>query len=64
MFSLVEFQVTIAELLIIIMKILGISFVQFQAGLVSLMKAVSKHLSRNRDYSKLDEEVPMEIDHP
>ncbi|APO40583.1 ORF6 [Severe acute respiratory syndrome-related coronavirus] len=62
MFSLVEFQVTIAELLIIIMRSLGIGLVQFQIRMIALLKIISKHLDRNQ-HSKLDEEVPMEIDH-
>ncbi|QVN46573.1 ORF6 protein [Bat SARS-like coronavirus Khosta-2] len=62
MFSLVDFQVTIAELLILIMDVIGVSLVRLQKGTVMLMRFVTKHLDGKE--SNPDEEVPMEVDHP
>ncbi|ADK66845.1 ORF6 protein [Bat coronavirus BM48-31/BGR/2008] len=62
MFSLVAFQVTVAELLILIMKSFGLALTHIQIGIVSLLKILTNRLDRR--YSKLDEEEPMEIDHP
>lgn len=63
MFSLVDFQLTIAELLVLVMKTFGLAMLQIQLKVVFLLRSIAKYLDRN-DYSKLDEEVPMEIDHP
>nr|QZS74589.1 ORF6 protein [Severe acute respiratory syndrome coronavirus 2] len=52
MFHLVDFQVTIAEILLIIMR-------TFKVNLI--IKNLSKSLTENK-YSQLDEEQPMEID--
>nr|UEK06033.1 ORF6 protein [Severe acute respiratory syndrome coronavirus 2]UEO93821.1 ORF6 protein [Severe acute respiratory syndrome coronavirus 2]UEP00395.1 ORF6 protein [Severe acute respiratory syndrome coronavirus 2]UEV62334.1 ORF6 protein [Severe acute respiratory syndrome coronavirus 2] len=52
MFHLVDFQVTIAEILLIIMRTFIINLI---------IKNLSKSLTEN-NYSQLDEEQPMEID--
>nr|UXQ33936.1 ORF6 protein [Severe acute respiratory syndrome coronavirus 2]UYC55077.1 ORF6 protein [Severe acute respiratory syndrome coronavirus 2]UYC55712.1 ORF6 protein [Severe acute respiratory syndrome coronavirus 2]UYD69597.1 ORF6 protein [Severe acute respiratory syndrome coronavirus 2]UYG48116.1 ORF6 protein [Severe acute respiratory syndrome coronavirus 2] len=52
MFHLVNFQVTIAEILLIIMRTYIINLI---------IKNLSKSLTENK-YSQLDEEQPMEID--
>nr|QKF95526.1 ORF6 protein [Severe acute respiratory syndrome coronavirus 2]QKQ63440.1 ORF6 protein [Severe acute respiratory syndrome coronavirus 2]QKV49390.1 ORF6 protein [Severe acute respiratory syndrome coronavirus 2]QLQ34359.1 ORF6 protein [Severe acute respiratory syndrome coronavirus 2]QOS45468.1 ORF6 protein [Severe acute respiratory syndrome coronavirus 2] len=52
MFHLVDFQVTIAEILLIIMRTYIINLI---------IKNLSKSLTENK-YSQLDEEQPMEID--
>nr|UEH68264.1 ORF6 protein [Severe acute respiratory syndrome coronavirus 2]UEM90113.1 ORF6 protein [Severe acute respiratory syndrome coronavirus 2] len=52
MFHLVDFQVTIAEILLIIMRTYIINLI---------IKNLSKSLTEN-NYSQLDEEQPMEID--
>nr|QPZ75427.1 ORF6 protein [Severe acute respiratory syndrome coronavirus 2]QSE22494.1 ORF6 protein [Severe acute respiratory syndrome coronavirus 2]QTD25479.1 ORF6 protein [Severe acute respiratory syndrome coronavirus 2]QUQ25322.1 ORF6 protein [Severe acute respiratory syndrome coronavirus 2]QUV63270.1 ORF6 protein [Severe acute respiratory syndrome coronavirus 2] len=52
MFHLVDFQVTIAEILLIIMRTFIINLI---------IKNLSKSLTENK-YSQLDEEQPMEID--
>nr|UVC91394.1 ORF6 protein [Severe acute respiratory syndrome coronavirus 2]UVX03706.1 ORF6 protein [Severe acute respiratory syndrome coronavirus 2]UWH53151.1 ORF6 protein [Severe acute respiratory syndrome coronavirus 2]UWJ27105.1 ORF6 protein [Severe acute respiratory syndrome coronavirus 2]UWL09329.1 ORF6 protein [Severe acute respiratory syndrome coronavirus 2] len=52
MFHLVGFQVTIAEILLIIMRTYIINLI---------IKNLSKSLTENK-YSQLDEEQPMEID--
>nr|QZP04940.1 ORF6 protein [Severe acute respiratory syndrome coronavirus 2]QZP04951.1 ORF6 protein [Severe acute respiratory syndrome coronavirus 2]UAM13374.1 ORF6 protein [Severe acute respiratory syndrome coronavirus 2]UDZ44449.1 ORF6 protein [Severe acute respiratory syndrome coronavirus 2]UDZ44460.1 ORF6 protein [Severe acute respiratory syndrome coronavirus 2] len=52
MFHLVDFQVTIAEILLIIMRTYIINLI---------IKNLSKSLTVNK-YSQLDEEQPMEID--
>nr|UHR94148.1 ORF6 protein [Severe acute respiratory syndrome coronavirus 2]UYW40539.1 ORF6 protein [Severe acute respiratory syndrome coronavirus 2]WCR34651.1 ORF6 protein [Severe acute respiratory syndrome coronavirus 2]WCR36427.1 ORF6 protein [Severe acute respiratory syndrome coronavirus 2] len=55
MFHLVDFQVTIAEILLIIMR-------TFKVYIINLIiKNLSKSLTENK-YSQLDEEQPMEID--
>nr|UEV18830.1 ORF6 protein [Severe acute respiratory syndrome coronavirus 2]UIS75253.1 ORF6 protein [Severe acute respiratory syndrome coronavirus 2] len=51
MFHLVDFQVTIAEILLIIMRTFIINLI---------IKNLSKSLTENK-YSQLDEEQPMEI---
>nr|QWB83829.1 ORF6 protein [Severe acute respiratory syndrome coronavirus 2]UNF98697.1 ORF6 protein [Severe acute respiratory syndrome coronavirus 2]UNI09149.1 ORF6 protein [Severe acute respiratory syndrome coronavirus 2]UNO94738.1 ORF6 protein [Severe acute respiratory syndrome coronavirus 2]UNU52358.1 ORF6 protein [Severe acute respiratory syndrome coronavirus 2] len=51
MFHLVDFQVTIAEILLIIMRTYIINLI---------IKNLSKSLTENK-YSQLDEEQPMEI---
>nr|QZP97631.1 ORF6 protein [Severe acute respiratory syndrome coronavirus 2]UBJ70627.1 ORF6 protein [Severe acute respiratory syndrome coronavirus 2]UDU39076.1 ORF6 protein [Severe acute respiratory syndrome coronavirus 2]UJV57662.1 ORF6 protein [Severe acute respiratory syndrome coronavirus 2]UKI65829.1 ORF6 protein [Severe acute respiratory syndrome coronavirus 2] len=53
MFHLVDFQVTIAEILLIIMRTFNI--------INLIIKNLSKSLTENK-YSQLDEEQPMEID--
>nr|WCE73212.1 ORF6 protein [Severe acute respiratory syndrome coronavirus 2] len=53
MFHLVDFQVTIAEILLIIMR------TDYIINLI--IKNLSKSLTENK-YSQLDEEQPMEID--
>ncbi|QYC92810.1 ORF6 protein [Sarbecovirus RhGB01] len=62
MFSLVDFQVTIAELLIFIMSALGVAVMRLQGTTVSLMRSITKQLDRKQSIP--DEEVPMEVDHP
>nr|UBC62152.1 ORF6 protein [Severe acute respiratory syndrome coronavirus 2] len=58
MFHLVDFQVTIAEILLIIMRTFKVSI----WNLINLIiKNLSKSLTENK-YSQLDEEQPMEID--
>nr|UDI51964.1 ORF6 protein [Severe acute respiratory syndrome coronavirus 2] len=57
MFHLVDFQVTIAEILLIIMRTFKVSI--FIINLI--IKNLSKSLTENK-YSQLDEEQPMEID--
>nr|QYU37789.1 ORF6 protein [Severe acute respiratory syndrome coronavirus 2] len=52
MFHIVDFQVTIAEILLIIMRTYIINLI---------IKNLSKSLTENK-YSQLDEEQPMEID--
>nr|UCN66772.1 ORF6 protein [Severe acute respiratory syndrome coronavirus 2] len=52
MFHLVDFQVTIAEILLIIMRTFIINLI---------IKNLSKSLTENK-YSQLDEEQPMDID--
>nr|QOS45444.1 ORF6 protein [Severe acute respiratory syndrome coronavirus 2] len=52
MFHLVDFQVTIAEILLIIMRTYIINLI---------IKNLSKSLTENK-YSQLDEEQPIEID--
>nr|UPE39139.1 ORF6 protein [Severe acute respiratory syndrome coronavirus 2]UPH17908.1 ORF6 protein [Severe acute respiratory syndrome coronavirus 2]UPI34622.1 ORF6 protein [Severe acute respiratory syndrome coronavirus 2]UPI36168.1 ORF6 protein [Severe acute respiratory syndrome coronavirus 2]UPL52297.1 ORF6 protein [Severe acute respiratory syndrome coronavirus 2] len=52
MFHLVDFQVTIAEILLIIMRTYYI--------INLIIKNLSKSLTENK-YSQLDEEQPMEI---
>nr|UQI70452.1 ORF6 protein [Severe acute respiratory syndrome coronavirus 2] len=57
MFHLVDFQVTIAEILLIIMRTFKVSI----WNLINLIiKNLSKSLTENK-YSQLDEEQPMEI---
>nr|UNO90826.1 ORF6 protein [Severe acute respiratory syndrome coronavirus 2]UTF38916.1 ORF6 protein [Severe acute respiratory syndrome coronavirus 2] len=58
MFHLVDFQVTIAEILLIIMRTFKVS-IDYIINLI--IKNLSKSLTENK-YSQLDEEQPMEID--
>nr|WPE05755.1 ORF6 protein [Severe acute respiratory syndrome coronavirus 2] len=56
MFHLVDFQVTIAEILLIIMRtILNLDYI-----INLIIKNLSKSLTENK-YSQLDEQQPMEI---
>nr|QUH89699.1 ORF6 protein [Severe acute respiratory syndrome coronavirus 2] len=57
MFHLVDFQVTIAEILLIIMR----TFRNLDYIINLIIKNLSKSLTENK-YSQLDEEQPMEID--
>nr|QQZ32975.1 ORF6 protein [Severe acute respiratory syndrome coronavirus 2]QSM32924.1 ORF6 protein [Severe acute respiratory syndrome coronavirus 2]QTU71185.1 ORF6 protein [Severe acute respiratory syndrome coronavirus 2]QXT11997.1 ORF6 protein [Severe acute respiratory syndrome coronavirus 2]QYC00746.1 ORF6 protein [Severe acute respiratory syndrome coronavirus 2] len=60
MFHLVDFQVTIAEILLIIMRTFKVSI--WNLDIINLIiKNLSKSLTENK-YSQLDEEQPMEID--
>ncbi|QIA48636.1 orf6 protein [Pangolin coronavirus] len=61
MFHLVDFQVTIAEILIIIMRTFKISIWNLDYIINLIIKNLSKPLTENK-YSQLDEEQPMEID--
>nr|QXF90510.1 ORF6 protein [Severe acute respiratory syndrome coronavirus 2]UAM32997.1 ORF6 protein [Severe acute respiratory syndrome coronavirus 2]UFL86974.1 ORF6 protein [Severe acute respiratory syndrome coronavirus 2]UFO84429.1 ORF6 protein [Severe acute respiratory syndrome coronavirus 2]UFO84637.1 ORF6 protein [Severe acute respiratory syndrome coronavirus 2] len=56
MFHLVDFQVTIAEILLIIMRTWNLDYI-----INLIIKNLSKSLTENK-YSQLDEEQPMEID--
>nr|UQT81187.1 ORF6 protein [Severe acute respiratory syndrome coronavirus 2]BDU98546.1 ORF6 protein [Severe acute respiratory syndrome coronavirus 2] len=57
MFHLVDFQVTIAEILLIIMRTFKVSIWNLD---YIIIKNLSKSLTENK-YSQLDEEQPMEI---
>nr|WPT54088.1 ORF6 protein [Severe acute respiratory syndrome coronavirus 2]WPY84234.1 ORF6 protein [Severe acute respiratory syndrome coronavirus 2]WQF67763.1 ORF6 protein [Severe acute respiratory syndrome coronavirus 2]WQN05246.1 ORF6 protein [Severe acute respiratory syndrome coronavirus 2]WQQ50565.1 ORF6 protein [Severe acute respiratory syndrome coronavirus 2] len=59
MFHLVDFQVTIAEILLIIMRTFKVSIWNLDY-IINLIKNLSKSLTENK-YSQLDEEQPMEI---
>nr|WRQ60943.1 ORF6 protein [Severe acute respiratory syndrome coronavirus 2] len=61
MFHLVDFQVTIAEILLIIMRTFKVSIwnLDYIINLI-IKKNLSKSLTENK-YSQLDEEQPMEI---
>nr|URQ10793.1 ORF6 protein [Severe acute respiratory syndrome coronavirus 2] len=62
MFHLVDFQVTIAEILLIIMRTFKVSIWNLDYIIINLIiKNLSKSLTENK-YSQLDEEQPMEID--
>nr|UDA62794.1 ORF6 protein [Severe acute respiratory syndrome coronavirus 2]UQI93350.1 ORF6 protein [Severe acute respiratory syndrome coronavirus 2] len=61
MFHLVDFQVTIAEILLIIMRIFKVSIWNLDYIINLIIKNLSKSLTEN-NYSQLDEEQPMEID--
>nr|UEY64856.1 ORF6 protein [Severe acute respiratory syndrome coronavirus 2] len=61
MFHLVDFQVTIAEILLIIMRTFKVSIWNFDYIINLIIKNLSKSLTEN-NYSQLDEEQPMEID--
>nr|UBP51465.1 ORF6 protein [Severe acute respiratory syndrome coronavirus 2]UCT34486.1 ORF6 protein [Severe acute respiratory syndrome coronavirus 2]UDI21534.1 ORF6 protein [Severe acute respiratory syndrome coronavirus 2]UIK26479.1 ORF6 protein [Severe acute respiratory syndrome coronavirus 2]UJE87187.1 ORF6 protein [Severe acute respiratory syndrome coronavirus 2] len=61
MFHLVDFQVTIAEILLIIMRTFKISIWNLDYIINLIIKNLSKSLTEN-NYSQLDEEQPMEID--
>nr|UDY44759.1 ORF6 protein [Severe acute respiratory syndrome coronavirus 2] len=61
MFHLVAFQVTIAEILLIIMRTFKVSIWNLDYIINLIIKNLSKSLTEN-NYSQLDEEQPMEID--
>nr|WPF51027.1 ORF6 protein [Severe acute respiratory syndrome coronavirus 2]WPF51104.1 ORF6 protein [Severe acute respiratory syndrome coronavirus 2] len=63
MFHLVDFQVTIAEILLIIMRTFKVSIWNLDYIILAInliIKNLSKSLTENK-YSQLDEEQPMEI---
>lgn len=62
MFHLVDFQVTIAEILLIIMRTFKVSIWNLDYIINLIIKNLSKSLTENK-YSQLDEEQPMEIDY-
>nr|UVC70716.1 ORF6 protein [Severe acute respiratory syndrome coronavirus 2]UVG77855.1 ORF6 protein [Severe acute respiratory syndrome coronavirus 2]UWH64312.1 ORF6 protein [Severe acute respiratory syndrome coronavirus 2]UWM06575.1 ORF6 protein [Severe acute respiratory syndrome coronavirus 2]UXX64166.1 ORF6 protein [Severe acute respiratory syndrome coronavirus 2] len=61
MFHLVDFQVTIAEILLIIMRTFKVSIWNLDYIINLIITNLSKSLTENK-YSQLDEEQPMEID--
>nr|QTM45252.1 ORF6 protein [Severe acute respiratory syndrome coronavirus 2]QZF79566.1 ORF6 protein [Severe acute respiratory syndrome coronavirus 2]QZF93778.1 ORF6 protein [Severe acute respiratory syndrome coronavirus 2]QZG57544.1 ORF6 protein [Severe acute respiratory syndrome coronavirus 2]QZG64650.1 ORF6 protein [Severe acute respiratory syndrome coronavirus 2] len=61
MFHLVDFQVTIAEILLIIMRTFKVSIWNLDYIINLIIKNLSKSLTENK-YSQSDEEQPMEID--
>nr|QOQ27703.1 ORF6 protein [Severe acute respiratory syndrome coronavirus 2]QRX35334.1 ORF6 protein [Severe acute respiratory syndrome coronavirus 2]QSN91556.1 ORF6 protein [Severe acute respiratory syndrome coronavirus 2]QSO04077.1 ORF6 protein [Severe acute respiratory syndrome coronavirus 2]QTC61187.1 ORF6 protein [Severe acute respiratory syndrome coronavirus 2] len=61
MFHLVDFQVTIAEILLIIMRTFKVSIWNLDYIINLIIKNLPKSLTENK-YSQLDEEQPMEID--
>nr|QZI48373.1 ORF6 protein [Severe acute respiratory syndrome coronavirus 2]UEP06597.1 ORF6 protein [Severe acute respiratory syndrome coronavirus 2]UFA85110.1 ORF6 protein [Severe acute respiratory syndrome coronavirus 2]UHP43839.1 ORF6 protein [Severe acute respiratory syndrome coronavirus 2]UHR22021.1 ORF6 protein [Severe acute respiratory syndrome coronavirus 2] len=61
MFHLVDFQVTIAEILLIIMRTFKVSIWNLDYIINLIIKNLFKSLTVNK-YSQLDEEQPMEID--
>nr|UBA89593.1 ORF6 protein [Severe acute respiratory syndrome coronavirus 2]UBE17430.1 ORF6 protein [Severe acute respiratory syndrome coronavirus 2]UBI90673.1 ORF6 protein [Severe acute respiratory syndrome coronavirus 2]UBI93999.1 ORF6 protein [Severe acute respiratory syndrome coronavirus 2]UCA68368.1 ORF6 protein [Severe acute respiratory syndrome coronavirus 2] len=61
MFHLVDFQVTIAEILLIIMRTFKVSIWNLDYIINLIIINLSKSLTENK-YSQLDEEQPMEID--
>nr|QZB97119.1 ORF6 protein [Severe acute respiratory syndrome coronavirus 2]QZC00985.1 ORF6 protein [Severe acute respiratory syndrome coronavirus 2]QZG30070.1 ORF6 protein [Severe acute respiratory syndrome coronavirus 2]QZG33935.1 ORF6 protein [Severe acute respiratory syndrome coronavirus 2]UGW60178.1 ORF6 protein [Severe acute respiratory syndrome coronavirus 2] len=61
MFHLVDFQVTIAEILLIIMRTFKVSIWNLDYIINLIIKNLSKSLTENK-YSQLHEEQPMEID--
>nr|UGO19892.1 ORF6 protein [Severe acute respiratory syndrome coronavirus 2]UGX68528.1 ORF6 protein [Severe acute respiratory syndrome coronavirus 2] len=61
MFHLVDFQVTIAEILLIIMRTFKVSIWNLDYIINLIIKNLSKSLTEN-NYSQLDEAQPMEID--
>nr|QXV87931.1 ORF6 protein [Severe acute respiratory syndrome coronavirus 2] len=61
MFHLFDFQVTIAEILLIIMRTFKVSIWNLDYIINLIIKNLSKPLTENK-YSQLDEEQPMEID--
>nr|UDK16219.1 ORF6 protein [Severe acute respiratory syndrome coronavirus 2]UEJ13429.1 ORF6 protein [Severe acute respiratory syndrome coronavirus 2] len=60
MFHLVDFQVTIAEILLIIMRTFKVSIWNLDYIINLIIKNLYKSLTEN-NYSQLDEEQPMEI---
>nr|WRO39662.1 ORF6 protein [Severe acute respiratory syndrome coronavirus 2] len=60
MFHLVDFQVTIAEILLIIIRTFKVSIWNLDYIINLIIKNLSKSLNENK-YSQLDEEQPMEI---
>ncbi|QWN56267.1 ORF6 [Betacoronavirus sp. RsYN09] len=63
MFHLVDFQVTIAEILIIIMRTFRIAIWNLDVIISSIVRQLFKPLTK-KNYSELDDEEPMEIDYP
>ncbi|AKZ19091.1 hypothetical protein 6 [Bat SARS-like coronavirus YNLF_34C] len=63
MFHLVDFQVTIAEILVIIMRTFRIAIWNLDMITSSIVTQLFKPLTKKK-YSELDDEVPMEIDYP
>nr|UWH86146.1 ORF6 protein [Severe acute respiratory syndrome coronavirus 2]UXD50653.1 ORF6 protein [Severe acute respiratory syndrome coronavirus 2] len=61
MFHLVDFQVTIAEILLIIMRTFKVSIWNLDYIINLIIKNLFKSLTENK-YSQLDEQQPMEID--
>nr|UCC01388.1 ORF6 protein [Severe acute respiratory syndrome coronavirus 2] len=61
MFHLIDFQVTIAEILLIIMRTFKVSIWNLDYIINLIIKNLSKSLTEN-NYSQLDEDQPMEID--
>nr|WNK92519.1 ORF6 protein [Severe acute respiratory syndrome coronavirus 2]WNK93403.1 ORF6 protein [Severe acute respiratory syndrome coronavirus 2] len=60
MFHLVDFQVTIAEILLIIMRTFKVSIWNLDYIINLIIKNLFKSLTENK-HSQLDEEQPMEI---
>lgn len=60
MFHLVDFQFTIAEILLIIMRTFKVSIWNLDYIINLIIKNLSKSLTENK-YPQLDEEQPMEI---
>nr|QSJ03249.1 ORF6x protein [Severe acute respiratory syndrome coronavirus 2]QSJ03258.1 ORF6x protein [Severe acute respiratory syndrome coronavirus 2] len=58
MFHLVDFQVTIAEILLIIMRTFKVSIWNLDYIINLIIKNLSKSLTENK-YSQLDEEQPV-----
>ncbi|AGZ48811.1 hypothetical protein [Bat SARS-like coronavirus Rs3367] len=63
MFHLVDFQVTIAEILIIIMRTFRIAIWNLDMIISSIVRQLFKPLTKKK-YSELDDEEPMELDYP
>nr|ATO98137.1 ORF6 [Bat SARS-like coronavirus]UUX91057.1 nonstructural protein 6 [Sarbecovirus sp.] len=63
MFHLVDFQVTIAEILIIIMRTFRITIWNLDMIISSIVRQLFKPLTK-KNYSELDDEEPMELDYP
>ncbi|AHX37562.1 protein 7 [Rhinolophus affinis coronavirus] len=63
MFHLVDFQVTIAEILIIIMRTFKIAIWNLDVIISSIVRQLFKPLTK-KNYSELDDEEPMEIEYP
>nr|BDD37180.1 ORF6 [Sarbecovirus sp.] len=61
MFHLVDFQITIAEILLMIMRTFKVSILNLDYIISVIVRHLSKSLTENK-YSQLDEEQPMEID--
>nr|WMT59390.1 ORF6 protein [Horseshoe bat sarbecovirus] len=61
MFHLVDFQVTIAEILIIIMRTFKVAIWNLDLIISSIVRQLFRPLTKNK-YSELNEEEPMEID--
>ncbi|AAP30035.1 putative uncharacterized protein 3 [SARS coronavirus WH20] len=63
MFHLVDFQVTIAEILIIIMRTFRIAIWNLDVIISSIVRQLFKPLTK-KNYSELDDEELMELDYP